>query len=114
VEQFLLDRLAMLSFAGRAREIWAVSFRHSATAIPAKVITIGARRAAMSIAAARNSTNRLPRFSTSSSKGSVGNIIAQPSGSLFFRTKRKADRLRKNNPPLCPSAPRATQKPCLF
>ena len=55
--------------------------------------------------------NRLPRFSTSSSKRSARNMVAHRLVPLFFLAKRKADFLKRKTPPVRPSASRAIQRP---
>jgi hypothetical protein len=74
----------------------------------------GAGVVMMRIIASRLAASTPPWFSTSSSKRSPRNIVAQPAGTLFFAAKRSADRFSRKMPPARPSAARTTQNPCLF
>jgi hypothetical protein len=74
----------------------------------------GAGAVMMRIIASRLAASTPPWFSTSSSKRSPRNIVAQPAGTLFFAAKRSADRFSRKMPPARPSAARTTQNPYLF
>jgi hypothetical protein len=65
-------------------------------------------------ATSSQATTGLPWFSTSSSKRSARNIVAQPIGALFLLAKPWADRRKRKMPPVRPSASRAIQSPRLL